>query len=208
MTENYYRILELLLLFVCLPLSFLWPYPIVIKCILGGIGFVYVLYCLYQSKMLTPGLPMRSRWKPFLKEIFWKFLIVVVLTILYVNSIAPEKLFKIVLEKPFLWVFILFVYTFLSVWPQELVYRSFFFDRYQQLLANHWLFLLINAFLFSLAHIFFKNLLVLLLTFVGGVLFAYTYHKKQSTTLVSIEHALYGNWLFTVGMGEMLAFPS
>jgi hypothetical protein len=25
--------------------------------------------------------------------------------------------------------------------------------------------------------------------------------------LVSIEHAIYGNWLFTVGMGEMLAFP-
>jgi hypothetical protein len=22
-----------------------------------------------------------------------------------------------------------------------------------------------------------------------------------------MEHALYGNWLFTVGMGEMLAFP-
>ncbi|MAK35391.1 MAG: CPBP family intramembrane metalloprotease, partial [Flavobacteriaceae bacterium] len=26
-------------------------------------------------------------------------------------------------------------------------------------------------------------------------------------TLVTIEHALYGNWLFTVGMGQMLAFP-
>jgi hypothetical protein len=25
--------------------------------------------------------------------------------------------------------------------------------------------------------------------------------------LVSIEHAIYGNWLFTVGMGQMLAFP-
>jgi len=208
MTENYYRILELLLLFVCLPLSFLWSYPIVIKGGLGGIGFVYILYCLYQSKMLTLEFPLRSRWNPFLKEIFWKFLIIAIITILYVNSIAPEKLFKIVLEKPLLWVFILFVYTFLSVWPQELVYRSFFFYRYQPLLSNPWLFILINAFLFSLAHIFLKNLLVLLLTFVGGVLFAYTYYKKKSTTLVSIEHALYGNLLFTVGMGEMLAFPS
>jgi hypothetical protein len=25
--------------------------------------------------------------------------------------------------------------------------------------------------------------------------------------LTSIEHAIYGNWLFTIGMGEMLAFP-
>jgi len=26
--------------------------------------------------------------------------------------------------------------------------------------------------------------------------------------LVSIEHAIYGCWLFTVGMGSMLGFPS
>jgi membrane protease YdiL (CAAX protease family) len=65
----------------------------------------------------------------------------------------------------------------------------------------------VNAIVFSLAHIFFKNTLVLVLTFIGGLLFAYTFVKTKSTTLVSIEHALYGNWLFTVGMGEMLAFP-
>jgi len=46
-----------------------------------------------------------------------------------------------------------------------------------------------------------------MLTFIGGVLFAYTYQKTKSTALVAIEHAVYGNWLFTVGMGEMLAFP-
>ena len=65
----------------------------------------------------------------------------------------------------------------------------------------------VNAILFSLAHMFFRNTLVLILTFVGGLLFAYTYFKTRSTLLASVEHAVYGNWLFTVGMGEMLAFP-
>jgi hypothetical protein len=55
---------------------------------------------------------------------------------------------------------------------------------------------------------FFKNTLVLFLTFLGGVLFALTYNKTRSTLLVSIEHAIYGSWLFTVGMGNMLGFPS
>jgi len=75
------------------------------------------------------------------------------------------------------------------------------------MIKNKWLFLFINAILFSLAHLFLRSVLVQLLTFVGGILFAYTYQKTKSNTLVSIEHAIYGNWLFTVGMGEMLAFP-
>jgi membrane protease YdiL (CAAX protease family) len=62
--------------------------------------------------------------------------------------------------------------------------------------------------LFSLAHIFFKSSLVLILTFIGGILFAITYKKTNSTLLVSIEHAIFGCWLFTVGMGTLLGFPS
>lgn len=62
--------------------------------------------------------------------------------------------------------------------------------------------------MFSLGHIFFRNTLVLVLTFFGGLLFAITYSKTKSTLLVSIEHAIYGSWLFTVGMGDMLGFPS
>ncbi|WP_246849101.1 CPBP family intramembrane glutamic endopeptidase [Aquimarina sp. U1-2] len=125
----------------------------------------------------------------------------------YVFLLAPETLFSVLLKRPELWFIILFVYTFLSVWPQEIIYRTFFYERYRELVQNKWLFILINAVLFSLAHLFLRSFMVQLFTFVGGLLFAYTYQKTKSTTLVSIEHALYGNWLFTVGMGEMLAFP-
>ena len=67
--------------------------------------------------------------------------------------------------------------------------------------------IVVNAFVFSLAHIFLKNILVLFLTFIGVIAFALTYYTSKSTTLVCIEHALYGFWLFTVGLGEILAFP-
>jgi membrane protease YdiL (CAAX protease family) len=65
-----------------------------------------------------------------------------------------------------------------------------------------------NAIFFSLGHLFFKNTLVIVLTFLGGLLFAFTFNKTKSTLLVSIEHAIYGCWLFSVGMGSMLGFPS
>ena len=101
-----------------------------------------------------------------------------------------------------------FYLQFFSVYPQELIYRAFFFQRYKNLFSNDKLFIFVNAVIFSLAHLFFKNTLVIVLTFLGGLLFAITFNKTKSTLLVSIEHAIYGCWLFTVGMGNMLGFPS
>jgi hypothetical protein len=46
------------------------------------------------------------------------------------------------------------------------------------------------------------------LTFFGGLLFAFTYSKTKSTFLVNIEHAIYGSGLFTLGMGVMLGFST
>ena len=100
------------------------------------------------------------------------------------------------------------MYSFFSVYPQELIYRTFYFQRYEMLFKNRAIFIFVNAVIFSLAHMFLRNSLVLLLTFLGGILFAITFHRTRSTLLVSIEHIIYGSWLFTVGMGEMLAFPS
>jgi len=122
--------------------------------------------------------------------------------------VDKSNLFIVVKTKPSLWIMILFIYSFFSVYPQELIYRTFFFQRYESLFRSNLVFILVNAVVFSLAHIFFKNTLVMFLTFIGGILFALTFKKTKSTLLVSIEHAIYGCWLFTVGMGAMLGFPS
>ncbi|WP_452229089.1 CPBP family intramembrane glutamic endopeptidase [Lacinutrix sp. MEBiC02404] len=133
---------------------------------------------------------------------------IAILTILFVWFTSKESLFSVLLDKPFLWIAILFFYSVFSVYPQELLYRTFYFQRYKKLFKSEVVLFLVNAIVFSLAHLFFKNILVLIMTFLGGILFAITYNKTKSTLLVSIEHAIYGCWLFTVGMGEMLGFPS
>ncbi|GAA3508427.1 hypothetical protein GCM10022393_19550 [Aquimarina addita] len=201
------RGLELFLLFVLLPVSLLFNYPVEFKIGFILVGFIYVIMQIKRSGLLKFKLPESMYWKVFWKETLIKLSIVIVVTSLYVFWVAPDQLFAVVIQKPGMWIAILFIYTFLSVWPQEIIYRTFFYDRYERLFNNKWLFIFINAILFSLAHIFLKSFLVQLLTFIGGLFFAFTYQKTKSTTLVSIEHAIYGNWLFTVGMGEMLAFP-
>ncbi|WP_299058549.1 CPBP family intramembrane glutamic endopeptidase [uncultured Polaribacter sp.] len=107
-----------------------------------------------------------------------------------------------------MWILIILFYSIFSVYPQALIYRTFFFQRYQNLFKNKLFFILINATLFSLAHLLFKNTFALFFTFIGGFLFAYTYYKTKSTLLVSIEHAIYGCWLFIIGMGNIIGFPS
>ncbi len=207
MQTNIYKGIELFCLFILLPISFLLSYPLLLKVIFTIIGFGYILVLLKRMGLLKLRFPDKEYWKPFWKETIIKLAIIMIVTGLYVFFIAPDKLFSVLIKKPQLWIIILFVYTFLSVWPQEIIYRTFFYERYQALVQNKWLFVFINAVLFSLAHMFLGNFLVQVLTFLGGLLFAYTYQKTKSTTLVSVEHAIYGNWLFTVGMGEMLAFP-
>ncbi len=207
METSTYKGFELFLLFILLPISFLIAYPILIKAIITIICFVYILILLKRKGQLKLKFPDKRYWKSFWKETIVKLAIIIVITGMYVFLIAPDKLFSVLMKRPVVWIIILFVYTFLSVWPQEIIYRTFFYNRYSGLINNKWLFIFINAILFSLAHLFLGSFLVQVLTFVGGLLFAYTYQKTKSTTLVSIEHAIYGNWLFTVGMGDMLAFP-
>lgn len=208
MQSTRFKITELLIIFIIIPISFLFEYSTIIKLLIAVCGLLYIVYCLLKFDKKYFKIDKNLNWKKFWKTTFIKFLIIATITTLFVWFTKQENLFSILLEKPKLWIFILFFYSVFSVYPQELIYRTFFFQRYQILFKNKLTFIFINASLFSLAHILFKSSLVLLLTFIGGILFAYTYKESKSTLLVSIEHAIYGSWLFTVGMGNMLGFPS
>lgn len=208
MLSTRFKITELLIIFIIIPISFLFEYSTIIKLLIAVCGLLYIVYCLLKFDKKYFKIDKNLNWKKFWKTTFIKFLIIATITTLFVWFTKQENLFSILLEKPKLWIFILFFYSVFSVYPQELIYRTFFFQRYQILFKNKLTFIFINASLFSLAHILFKSSLVLLLTFIGGILFAYTYKESKSTLLVSIEHAIYGSWLFTVGMGNMLGFPS
>jgi len=203
-----YKLTEFFVIFIALPVSFAFEYPFLIKAILAIIGFIYVIYILLTVESNKFKIAPNLNWLLFFKHVFIKLVIIAMLTIVYMWFTNKTELFHVLFQKPKFWVLILFVYAMFSVYPQELIYRTFYFQRYKMLFKSKSLFIFLNAILFSLAHIFYRNPLVLLMTFLGGILFALTYDKTKSTLLVSIEHAIYGCWLFTVGMGSMLGFPS
>ncbi len=198
---------EFFILFVILPVSLVLHYPLVLKIVFTVIGFVYVLWVLHYKEgveyKVKSGLPWKKFWKRFLITFFF----VILSTVIYMLLMEPKNLFYVPLHHPLLFMGILFTYTLLSAWPQEILYRTFFFKRYKTLFPNQKVSVFINAALFCIAHLFFKNTLVLLITFIGGIIFALTYLKFRSTAMVTIEHAIYGNWLYTVGLGYMLDFP-
>ncbi len=206
-THKLHRIIEFFILFIILPVSLATPYPLFLKILFSVVGFVYVLFVLHYKEGVEYNIKKGVDWKKFWVRVAFTFIFVVVSTVIYMVLMEPKNIFYVPLHHPLLFSFILFSYTLLSAWPQEILYRTFFFKRYKTLFPNKKFLVFLNAILFSLAHLFFRNSLVLLITFIGGIIFALTYLKFRSTTLVTIEHAIYGNWLYTVGLGYMLDFP-
>ena len=115
---------------------------------------------------------------------------------------AARDFFGFVRKNPVLWAIVMVGYPVLSVYPQGIVYRAFFFDRYRELFPRPWLMVLMSGVAFAYMHIVFRNWIAVVLTLVGGLLFATRYAQTGSLFVSSFEHALYGCCLFTVGLGR------
>lgn len=115
----------------------------------------------------------------------------------------PASFLSFPRRVPDLWLTIMAVYPLLSVLPQEVVYRTFFFHRYGPLFGRRrWTAIIVNAALFGFGHIIFGNWIAVAGTFLAGLLFAYRYDSTRSLWAVWIEHSLYGCLVFTVGLGR------
>ncbi len=207
MQSSVYKLIEFFIAFIVVPISFVLEYPVILKMVIGVSGFLYILFVLLRVENNQFKIAKGLNWKLFWNQTLLKLLAIIILTTIYVWWFDKTNLFSVVVNKPLLLFAILIIYSVFSVYPQELIFRTFFFQRYETVFKSKALLIFINAIVFSLAHLFFRNTLVLVLTFLGGFLFGFTFYKTKSTLFVTIEHAIYGCWLYTVGMGEMLGFP-
>jgi hypothetical protein len=197
---------EALVLFGGVPALFLFSVPpgVTIAIILAGALYAGIQG--YRSRLVPKasfGMNGFRRFGPIL-IVFGLF---AVASTLAVAARAPSQLFSVVQDNPRLWVLMLFVYCVFSVYPQTLLYRVFFLERYRVLFSNEWGLVVANALAFSWAHNLIPHPLVYVLTFGGGILFSLTWLRSRSALAVTVEHALYGFWLFTVGLGSYFAFP-
>jgi membrane protease YdiL (CAAX protease family) len=200
---RFYLIFEFIILFAGLPivcvLGFCPIHPIMALWLFSGLCLIVLIL----DQQFKKPLLWRIRHLKDLKTIVLRFLGMAVLLGAYVILFEPDLLFNFPKYRPYTWAMVMILYPMLSVCPQGLIHRAFLFHRYRHLFKGWWM-ILASAAAFSFMHIVFKNPLALLLTFGGGILFAKTYEDTRSLVISLIEHALYGNFVFTLGLGKYL----
>src|SRR5713101_1046711 len=151
----------------------------------------------------TFDLSQLTQWgniRPFLATILVRDAVCLVGLGIAVYFLAPQLLFSLIRRSPQLWALIFLLYPLLSVYPQELLYRAFFFHRYQLLFGRGWGMLLASALAFGFVHIIFRNWLAVGFCVIGGFLFSLTYQTSGSLLLACLDHLIFGNFIFTIGL--------
>ena len=143
-----------------------------------------------------------GNFRPFLSTILIRDAVCLVGLGIAAYFLAPQLLFSLIRRSPRLWAFIFLLYPLFSVYPQEVLYRAFFFHRYQPLFGNGWGMVFASALAFGFVHIIFRNWLAVGLCLIGGFLFSLTYQASGSLMLACLDHAIFGNFLFTIGLGQ------
>lgn len=197
---------ELVILFITIPLLFYFDWIPGPKSIPLLLGFVYCLAILLLDKNFERKKLGANRFKGF-RFILKRFAVTAMLLALYVVIFEPADLFIILKQNLVLWVAIMIFYPLWSALPQELIFRVFFFHRYKTLIKNFNILMLLNAFLFAFMHIIFNNWIALVGGFIVGIFWAQTYIRSQSLLTVSVEHAIYGNFIYTIGLGKYFYVP-
>lgn len=208
--ENLWRIrlVEFLLFFIAVPvgIAVFLPPQMMFSALFAAtlVGLVLLVF--------TPGF----QWRELFKGVAEVNSGIVVLTavITFIASYAimtwtrPDALFRLIIEPmprtsaglPIFLIIALF-YPLVSAFPQELIFRPLFFRRYSMLLPKQSLAILLNAFIFSLAHLMYWSWIVAVMTFFGGLLFAWSYQVRKNFAEAVILHSVAGVVLFAVGMG-------
>lgn len=161
----------------------------------GALTYIYVRR---YKRPAADDIPFLSKLKPALI----RFAIIAPLVSLIVWLTLPGDFLSFPRERPQLWATVMVLYPLLSVWPQEVIYRAFLHRRYAPLFGNGRGYVLASALAFGYMHVIFLNWIAVVMTLVGGYIFASDYARCRSLWVVTIEHALYGCLIFTTGLGR------
>jgi membrane protease YdiL (CAAX protease family) len=195
---------EFTFLFLLLPLFIHWYRNLFARLLIPTL-FCVALACIlvllkdtrFDRKQLWNQRMLPHAFMP----IFKTFIAGATILVILVLWLTPELFLGFPRRRPIVWLLVMFLYPLLSVYPQELIFRAFFFHRYQTLFPNQHQLVMASALSFGMAHIIFANWVAPLLSTLGGILFAITYSRHRSLALVCVEHSLWGNLIFTIGLG-------
>jgi len=146
------------------------------------------------------GAGRRSDWRMIAVRIGWVGSALAVGLL----AVAPTHLLELPRHNLRLWGLVMVCYPLLSVYPQGILYRGLFYERYAHLFGTERGAWWGGAVVFAWMHVVFANAWAMILTFVGALLFNRTYRRSGSLLASGIEHAAYGQLAFTLGWGRFL----
>ncbi|MEM7056925.1 MAG: CPBP family intramembrane glutamic endopeptidase [Pseudomonadota bacterium] len=192
---------EFAALFIGVPLlmvAFFGQYSLFsIVWVLAGVALILLI--------LTSGWSWSSLLKgPVLGE--WKLILIFALgtaavCTAFVFTLVPDRFLDMPQNRTALWIIIMTAYPLLSALPQELIYRSLFFERYGDLFPNAQMAIIANGLAFGIGHLFYMNTVTIAMTAIGGAVMGWAYMRGRSMLLAWVLHAIAGNLIFTLGLG-------
>jgi len=206
MNTNLWRSAELLVIFIGIPLGFYFHLIDTYKIPVLLTVFLYSLFiCGTCSKHET--LKDKRSVTKHLPALFYRFAGVAMILILILVLYDKSMFFDFLKTRPLIWLVVMCLYPFLSAFPQEFIFRVFFFQRYSDWFQSKWSLIAVNSVLFSFTHIVYNNWIAVGFTLIAGIVFSMVYLKTNSFKLVWLEHMLYGQFLFTIGWGRFFYNP-
>ncbi|WP_367646932.1 CPBP family intramembrane glutamic endopeptidase [Ruegeria arenilitoris] len=153
----------------------------------------------------TPGFSwaeLRYGWRnwSWREVVLFTVAMAAVCTVL-VKATRPDAAFFLLIHRPEMLAFIWVGYPLLSALPQELLFRPLFYRRYHGILPTGRAADVLNAAIFSFAHLMYWSWIVAVMTFAGGLLFSWAYRKRGSFFYAVLLHAIAGNIIFAAGLG-------
>lgn len=139
--------------------------------------------------------------RDYLGKSIARMIVITILLVWFTWWVFPELFFMYPVENFKSYVITFFLYPVASVFPQEIIYRVYYFHRYHKVIPEKYLLMLSNAFIFGLTHLIYANWVAPIATFFAGWIFIYNYYQTRSLLNVSLEHYFYGLIMFTIGFG-------
>lgn len=166
------------------------------------LGLAALAYLRRQRTFERADLLRAAAVRPALPSILALWAAAAVAAVVLVALLDSAELFDLPRHEPLLWAAIVVFYPLLSVYPQELLFRAFLLHRYAPVFGTGRGAAAASAAAFGFAHVIFGNAASVVLTVLGGWLFARRYQRTRSLLAASVEHVLYGVLAFTVGLGD------
>ncbi len=203
-TNKLFLYAEFTLLFLILPFI-LYFFRLKLKRLLIPTLVVMGIICLVIL-LRDKNFKRKQLWNPisfkvFLKTVFLRFIVFAGIISVLVFFFYNRLFLSFPKHRFYLWLMVMVLYPLISVYVQEIIYRAFIFHRYKPIFNSETNLIIASAVSFGLVHVVFGNLIAPLMTTLGGFMFAYNYSKNRSTLCVCIEHGLWGDFIFTIGLG-------